>query len=153
MMHKITSAIALAVVVLAGVVLINDHNDDRQNKQAITGGVRRLASQKSTVVNGKGNDNNNINRDWLGKYVADHENPRNPNHHRAMVEMLIRYGTAHVGKTLSMEDVKDALAIEFLSQVDGKPIPIAGSEGSLFIGTIGELNAMQHCYLAFNSII
>ena len=139
MMLKITSAIALAVVVLAGVVLINGHNDDRQNEQAITGGVRRLASQKS-------------NRDWLGKYVADHENPRNPNHHRAMVEMLIRYGTAHVGKTLSMEDVKDALAIEFLSQVDGKPIPIAGSEGSLFIGTIGELNAMQQIVVILFSI-
>ena len=150
MMLKITSAIALAVVVLAGVVLINGHNDDRQNEQAIAGGVRRVTSlSDKTVVNG----NNNLNRDWLGKYVADHENPRNPNHHRAMVEILIRYGTAHVGKTLSMDDVKDALAIEFLSQVDGKPIPIAGSEGSLFIGTIGELNAMQHCYLAFNSII
>ena len=142
MMLKITSAIALAVVVLAGVVLINGHNDDRQNEQAITGGVRRLTSQA----------NNNINRDWLGKYVADHENPRNPNHHRAMVEMLIRYGTAHVGKTLSMEDVKDALAIEFLSQVDGKPIPIAGSEGSLFIGTIGELNAMQQIVVILFSI-
>lgn len=146
MMLKITSAVSLAVVVLAGVVLVNGHNDDRQNEQGTAGGVRRLTSlpAQSTVVNGNDNNRNNINRDWLGKYVADHENPRNPNHHRAMVEMLIRYGTAHVGKTLSMEDVKDALAIEFLSQVDGKPIPIAGSEGSLFIGTIGELDAVSN---------
>ena len=154
MMLKITSAVSLAVVVLAGVVLVNGHNDDRQNEQGIAGGVRRLTSlpAQSTVVNGNDNNRNNINRDWLGKYVADHENRRNPNHHRAMVEMLTRYGTAHVGKTLSMEDVKDALAIEFLSQVDGKPIPIAGSEGSLFIGTIGELNAMRHCYICFQFI-
>ena len=138
MMLKITSAVALAVVVFAGVVLVNGHNDDRQNEQGIAGGVRRLTSLPN-AVNGNDNKRNDVNRDWLGKYVADHENPRNPNHHRAMVEMLIRYGTAHVGKTLSMEDVKDALAIEFMSQVDGKPIPIAGSEGSLFIGTIGEL--------------
>ena len=139
MMLKITSAVSLAVIVLTGIVLVNGHNDDQNEQQRTSGagGVRRLASLPNFSTSHNANDDS-INRAWLGKYVANYQNERNPNHHRAMVEMLVRYGSAHVGKTLSMEDVKDALAIEFLAEVDGKPIPIAGSDDSLFIGTIGE---------------
>lgn len=138
-MLKITSAVSLAVIVLAGIVVVNGDNDDHNEQQRTSGagGVRRLTSLPNFATTSSSN-NDNINRKWLGKYVANYQNERNPNHHRAMVEMLVRYGTAHVGKTLSMEDVKDALAIEFLAEVDGKPIPIAGSDDSLFIGTIGE---------------
>ena len=143
MMLKITSAVSLAVIVLTGIVVVNGHNDDQNEQQRTSGagGVRRLTSLPNFATTG--NNNDNINRKWLGKYVANYHNERNPNHHRAMVEMLVRYGTAHVGKTLSMEDVKDALAIEFLAEVDGKPIPIAGSDKSLFIGTIGEWDWLE----------
>ena len=154
MMLKITSAVSIAVIALTGIVLVNGHNDDQNEQQRTsgTGGVRRLTSLPNFSTTG--NNNDNINRNWLGKYVANYQNERNPNHHKAMVEMLVRYGTAHVGKTLSMEDVKDALAIEFLAEVDGKPIPIAGSDDSLFIGTIGEWyfgwNAFIYYYLSCN---
>ena len=151
-MLKITSAVSLAVIALTGIVLVNGHNDDQNEQQRTSGagGVRRLASLPNFATTG--NNNDNINRNWLGKYVANYQNERNPNHHRAMVEMLVRYGTAHVGKTLSMEDVKDALAIEFLAEVDGKPIPIAGSDDSLFIGTIGEWDSLD-CALDFGLCI
>lgn len=75
-------------------------------------------------------------RSWLKPYVATR---RNPDHKRAMVETLIRYGTTHVKRGVQLEDVKDALAIEFLAQVDGKPVPIDGFDDTLFIGTIGEI--------------
>mmetsp|Transcript_19701 Transcript_19701/g.42439 ORF Transcript_19701/g.42439 Transcript_19701/m.42439 type:complete len:306 (+) Transcript_19701:148-1065(+) len=122
MMLKITCTLALAVVVIAAVV--NGQNDEQQQ-------LRRLFDSSNSI------SDNRIDREWLNKFVSDPSSKSNPNHHRAMVEMLIRYGTSHVGKNLSMEDVKDALAIEFLSQVDGRPISIAASDGNLFIGTIG----------------
>ena len=75
-------------------------------------------------------------RSWLRPYVA--KPISNPDHKRAMVETLIRYGTTHVQRGINLEDVKDALAIEFLAQVDGKPVPIDGFDDTLFIGTIGE---------------
>lgn len=74
-------------------------------------------------------------RSWLKPYIATESNP---SHKRAMVETLIRYGTTHVKRGVQLEDVKDALAIEFLAQVDGKPVPIDGFDDALFIGTIGE---------------
>ena len=81
------------------------------------------------------NDPTGFIRSWLKPYIASESNP---SHKRAMVETLIRYGTTHVKRGVEMEDVKDALAIEFLAQVDGKPVPIDGFDDALFIGTIGE---------------
>jgi hypothetical protein len=81
-------------------------------------------------------DPNDFVRSWLRPYVA--KPISNPDHKRAMVETLIRYGTTHVQRGINLEDVKDALAIEFLAQVDGKPVPIDGFDDTLFIGTIGE---------------
>mmetsp|Transcript_30034 Transcript_30034/g.65031 ORF Transcript_30034/g.65031 Transcript_30034/m.65031 type:complete len:371 (+) Transcript_30034:66-1178(+) len=80
------------------------------------------------------NDPTGFVRSWLKPYVATESNP---SHKRAMVETLIRYGTTHVKRGVELEDVKDALAIEFLAQVDGKPVPIDGFDDALFIGTIG----------------
>ena len=81
------------------------------------------------------NDPTDLIRSWLKPYIATRDNP---DHRRAMVETLIRYGTTHVKRGVQLEDVKDALAIEFLAQVDGKPLPIDGFNDALFIGTIGE---------------
>ena len=88
----------------------------------------------------------NLSRPWLRRYVAT---PRNPNHKRAMVETLIRYGTTHVKPGVNLDDVKDALAIEFLSQVDGKPVPIAGMDSGLYIGSIGEIDSADEELLTF----
>ena len=82
-------------------------------------------------------------RSWLRPYIA--QPVRNPDHKRAFVETLIRYGTTHVQRGVNLEDVKDALAIEFLAQVDGKPVPIDGFDNTLFIGTIGELCYYELC--------
>lgn len=82
-------------------------------------------------------------RSWLRPYIA--QPVRNPDHKRAIVETLIRYGTTHVQRGVNLEDVKDALAIEFLAQVDGKPVPIDGFDNTLFIGTIGESSYDELC--------
>ena len=86
-------------------------------------------------------------RSWLRPYIAKPSS--NPDHKRAMVETLIRYGTTHVQRGINLEDVKDALAIEFLAQVDGKPVPIDGFDDTLFIGTIGEFFARWRIYFDF----
>jgi hypothetical protein len=90
-------------------------------------------------------------RSWLRPYIA--KPIHNPDHKRAMVELLIRYGTTHVQRGINLEDVKDALAIEFLAQVDGKPVPIDGFDDTLFIGTIGEFAGPFDIFLITTRII
>lgn len=84
-------------------------------------------------------------RSWLRPYITSTQPVRNPDHKRAIVETLIRYGTTHVQRGVNLEDVKDALAIEFLALVDGKPVPIDGFDNTLFIGTIGESSYDELC--------
>jgi hypothetical protein len=90
-------------------------------------------------------------RSWLRPYIT--KPIHNPDHKRAMVELLIRYGSTHVQRGINLEDVKDALAIEFLAQVDGKPVPIDGFDDTLFIGTIGEFAGPFDIFLITTRII